>query len=141
MSNQVVVEISARHVHVSQADLETLFGKGYELTCKKITIPASVVQICGGDTSSTVAPIANLESLEELVIKGGLKEELDDVPLIAVRYCNALKTLEIDCDSAELPEDWIVLNQDTYNQMTVICPDDSEAAKWAEKKGIKHKEK
>ena len=36
MSNQVVVEISARHVHVSQADLETLFGKGYELTCKKM---------------------------------------------------------------------------------------------------------
>ena len=35
MSNQVVVEISARHVHVSKADLETLFGKGYELTVKK----------------------------------------------------------------------------------------------------------
>jgi putative phosphotransacetylase len=36
MSNQVVVEISARHVHVSQADLETLFGEGYELTVKKM---------------------------------------------------------------------------------------------------------
>lgn len=35
MSNQVVVEISARHVHVSKADLETLFGKDYELTVKK----------------------------------------------------------------------------------------------------------
>lgn len=35
MENQVVVEISARHVHVSQQDLETLFGKGYELTVKK----------------------------------------------------------------------------------------------------------
>ncbi len=35
MANQVLVEISARHVHVSQQDLETLFGKGYELTCKK----------------------------------------------------------------------------------------------------------
>ncbi|MBQ7740509.1 MAG: phosphate propanoyltransferase [Eubacterium sp.] len=35
MANQVLVEISARHVHVSQADLETLFGKGYELTVKK----------------------------------------------------------------------------------------------------------
>ncbi|MFG6332413.1 MAG: phosphate propanoyltransferase [Lachnospiraceae bacterium] len=30
-----VVETSARHVHVSQEDLETLFGKGYELTKKK----------------------------------------------------------------------------------------------------------
>ncbi len=36
MSNQVVVEISARHVHVSQSDLEVLFGKGYELTVKKM---------------------------------------------------------------------------------------------------------
>lgn len=36
MANQVLVEISARHVHVSQADLETLFGKGYELTVKKM---------------------------------------------------------------------------------------------------------
>lgn len=36
MANQAVVEISARHVHVSQEDLETLFGKGYELTVKKM---------------------------------------------------------------------------------------------------------
>lgn len=36
MENQVLVEISARHVHVSQEDLETLFGKGYELTIKKM---------------------------------------------------------------------------------------------------------
>lgn len=35
MENQILVEISARHVHVSQEDLETLFGKGYELTVKK----------------------------------------------------------------------------------------------------------
>lgn len=35
MENQVLVEISARHVHVSQEDLETLFGKGYALTVKK----------------------------------------------------------------------------------------------------------
>ena len=35
MAKEVLVEISARHVHVSQADLETLFGKGYELTNKK----------------------------------------------------------------------------------------------------------
>ena len=33
--NKVLVEVSARHVHVSQQDLEVLFGKGYELTPKK----------------------------------------------------------------------------------------------------------
>ncbi|MBO5495372.1 MAG: phosphate propanoyltransferase [Eubacterium sp.] len=36
MKNEVLVEISARHVHVSQQDLETLFGAGYELTVKKM---------------------------------------------------------------------------------------------------------
>ena len=32
---QVLVETSARHIHVSKEALETLFGKGYELTNKK----------------------------------------------------------------------------------------------------------
>lgn len=32
---KVLVEISARHAHLSEADLETLFGKGYKLTPKK----------------------------------------------------------------------------------------------------------
>lgn len=32
---EILVETSARHIHVSKADLETLFGAGYELTCKK----------------------------------------------------------------------------------------------------------
>ena len=36
MSHQVFVETSARHVHLSPADLETLFGPGYELTVKKM---------------------------------------------------------------------------------------------------------
>lgn len=34
--SEVLVEISARHVHLSQADLETLFGAGAELTVKKM---------------------------------------------------------------------------------------------------------
>lgn len=35
MEKTVLVETSARHVHVTQEALEILFGKGYELTMKK----------------------------------------------------------------------------------------------------------
>ncbi|MDE6774771.1 MAG: phosphate propanoyltransferase [Ruminococcus sp.] len=35
MSKNFIVETSARHIHVTQAHLEILFGKGHELTKKK----------------------------------------------------------------------------------------------------------
>ncbi|MGN1416318.1 MAG: phosphate propanoyltransferase [Oscillospiraceae bacterium] len=35
MSQKFIVETSARHVHVTQRDLEALFGPGHELTKKK----------------------------------------------------------------------------------------------------------
>lgn len=35
MAKEVLVEISARHVHVTDEALETLFGKGHKLTPKK----------------------------------------------------------------------------------------------------------
>ena len=35
MKKSVLVEISAHHVHVSEKDLEILFGKGHQLTNKK----------------------------------------------------------------------------------------------------------
>ncbi|MBQ3140871.1 MAG: phosphate propanoyltransferase [Clostridia bacterium] len=33
--SKILIETSARHIHVSEKDLETLFGKGYTLTVKK----------------------------------------------------------------------------------------------------------
>lgn len=36
MAKTVLVETSARHIHVTQEHLEILFGKGYELTVKKM---------------------------------------------------------------------------------------------------------
>lgn len=35
MNKPVLIETSARHIHVSRADLDTLFGESYELTKKK----------------------------------------------------------------------------------------------------------
>lgn len=35
MQNKVLIETSARHLHLTTADLATLFGEGYELTFKK----------------------------------------------------------------------------------------------------------
>ncbi|MEF9853419.1 MAG: phosphate propanoyltransferase [Hydrogenoanaerobacterium sp.] len=35
MSDKILIETSARHIHVTEADLETLFGKGAKLTLKK----------------------------------------------------------------------------------------------------------
>ncbi len=34
MENKVLVETSARHIHVTKADLETLFGKYFVLSHK-----------------------------------------------------------------------------------------------------------
>ena len=42
----IPVEVSARHVHLTQEALEKLFGKGYQLTKKKeLQIPTSIDRI------------------------------------------------------------------------------------------------
>ena len=74
MKKEVLVETSARHVHVSKADLETLFGAGYELTKKKdLSQPGQYaceerVQVIGSKGSfpgvSILGPVRNATQVE-----------------------------------------------------------------------------
>jgi putative phosphotransacetylase len=66
----VPIGVSARHVHLSKADLETLFGKGYELTKKK--------ELMGGqfaaDEFVTIVGL-KLRAIENVRILGPLRKE------------------------------------------------------------------
>jgi putative phosphotransacetylase len=66
----VPVGVSARHVHLTQSDVETLFGKGYELTKKK--------ELMGGQyAANEVVTIVGikLRALENVRILGPVRKE------------------------------------------------------------------
>jgi len=67
--NEIKVGISARHVHLSREDLDTLFGKGFELTKKKTLMGreyASEQQV------TLVGP--SLKSIENVRILGPVRK-------------------------------------------------------------------
>lgn len=100
---QIPVGVSARHVHVSQKDLEILFGKGYQLTamkylsqpgqfaCKEqVTIvgPKGVfekVRIIGPCRNQTQVEILQSDSFK-LGLEGKLRMsgDLDDTPGLTI---------------------------------------------------------
>ena len=65
---EVSVEVSARHVHLSQEDIERLFGKGYELKVKK--------DIAGGFVAEERVTLAGPKStMERVAILGPARKE------------------------------------------------------------------
>lgn len=64
------VGVSARHVHLSQKDLETLFGKGYELTPKKKLMGD---QFAAEECVTLVSP--SLRSIEGVRVLGPVRKD------------------------------------------------------------------
>lgn len=64
----IKVGVSARHVHLSQEDLETLFGKGYELTPKKMLMGD---QYAAEECVTLVSP--SLRSIEGVRVLGPVR--------------------------------------------------------------------
>ena len=64
-SGEIKVGVSQRHVHLSREDLATLFGKGYELTVKKILMGR---EFASGEFVALVGP--SLKSIEKVRVLG-----------------------------------------------------------------------
>ena len=62
--SKVLVETSARHVHVTAADLAALFGEGYELTVKKMLSQPG--QFASNERVTVVGPKGELANVSIL---------------------------------------------------------------------------
>ena len=65
----VKVGVSQRHVHLSQEDLETLFGKGYELTVKKYLMGR---EFASNEVVTLVGP--SLRAIENVRVLGPVRK-------------------------------------------------------------------
>ena len=68
--DDIKIGVSARHVHLSRADLDVLFGEGYELTEKKILMGG---QFAAEECVTIVSP--NLRSIENVRVLGPLRSQ------------------------------------------------------------------
>ena len=70
ISNDVVVGVSNRHIHISKEDLEKLFGKGYELTkMKNLRQPGHYA------ANETLTIIGSKGKFEKIRILGPIRKE------------------------------------------------------------------
>lgn len=68
-NEQVKIGVSQRHVHLSQKDLETLFGKGYELTKKKVLMGR---EYAAEECVTLVGP--SLKAIEKVRVLGPVRK-------------------------------------------------------------------
>lgn len=66
---RIKVGVSQRHVHLSRSDLETLFGKGYELTVKKMLMGR---EFASNEVVTLVGP--SLKAIENVRVLGPVRK-------------------------------------------------------------------
>lgn len=69
-NGEIKVGVSQRHVHLSRKDLDTLFGKGYELTVKKILMGS---EFASDEFVTLVGP--SLKSIEKVRVLGPVRNK------------------------------------------------------------------
>lgn len=69
LNGEIKVGVSQRHVHLSREDLDTLFGKGYELTVKKVLMGR---EFASDEFVTLVGP--SLKSIEKVRVLGPVRK-------------------------------------------------------------------
>ena len=69
LNGEIKVGVSQRHVHLSQEDLDTLFGKGYKLTVKKVLMGR---EFASNEFVTLVGP--SLKSIEKVRVLGPVRK-------------------------------------------------------------------
>jgi len=68
-NNEIKIGVSQRHIHLSREDLDTLFGKGYELTKKKVLMGR---EYAAEECVTLVGP--SLKSIEKVRVLGPVRK-------------------------------------------------------------------
>ncbi len=99
MERKVPIGLSNKHIHVSQADLETLFGKGYQLTpMKDLSQPG---QYAAEEKVDVVGPKGTLKGIR---ILGPVRPETQLEVSIGDGFCLGIKApLRNSGDIADTP--------------------------------------
>ena len=113
MDKKFIVETSARHIHLSKEDLETLFGEGYQLTNKKnLSQPGqfaceekvTVVGTKGEQKMSVLGPVRKATQVElsltdarSLGLKALIRESGDIEGTAGCKLVGPAGEVEISC--------------------------------------------
>ncbi len=99
MYKKIPIEVSARHVHLSQKDLEKLFGKGYKL--KKLR---QLTQSCDFAAKETLDIEANGKKILKMKIVGPTREKTQiEISLTDAIYLKLATSFKDSGDIDETP--------------------------------------